>query len=61
MRFPPSGQKFDLKSMHQQALYNEYRMAKSQEAFRRAALRRSKTAQLFCHIFIAMSIGRMIL
>jgi len=35
-------------------------MAKSQKAFRRAALRRSKTAKLFCHIFIAMSIGRMI-
>jgi len=35
-------------------------MAKSQNAFRRAALRRSKTALLFCHIFIAMSIGRMI-
>jgi hypothetical protein len=40
--------------------YNEYMMAKSQSAFRRAALRRSKTAPLFCHIFIAMSIGRMI-
>jgi hypothetical protein len=35
-------------------------MTKSQKAFRRAALRRSKTALLFCHIFIAMSIGRMI-
>jgi hypothetical protein len=37
-------------------------MAKSQKAFRRAALRRSKTALLFCHchIFIAMSVGRMI-
>jgi hypothetical protein len=40
--------------------YNDYMMAKSQKAFRRAALRRSKTARLFCHIFIAMSIGRMI-
>jgi len=40
--------------------YNEYRMAKSQKAFRRATLWRSKTAQLFCRIFIAMSIGRMI-
>jgi hypothetical protein len=33
-------------------------MAKSKKAFRRAALRRSKTARLFCHIRIAMSIGR---
>ena len=40
--------------------YNDYMMAKSRKAFRRAALRRSKTALLFCHIFIAMSIGRMI-
>jgi hypothetical protein len=39
--------------------YNDYMMTKSQKAFRRAALRRSKTAWLFCHIFIAMSIGRM--
>ena len=39
---------------------NEYRMAKSQKAFRRATLWRSKTAQLFCRIFIAMRIGRMI-
>jgi len=38
---------------------NDYMMAKSQKAFRRAALRRSKTALLFCHISIAMSIGRM--
>jgi len=36
-------------------------MAKSSKAFRRADLRRSKTAWLFCHILIAMSIGRMIL
>jgi len=35
-------------------------MAKSEKAFRRAAELRSKTAQLFCHILIAMSIGRMI-
>jgi hypothetical protein len=35
-------------------------MAKSEKAFRRAALLRSKTALLFCPIFIAMSIGRMI-
>jgi hypothetical protein len=35
-------------------------MAKSRKAFRRAVLRRSKTAGLFCHIFIAMSIGRSI-
>jgi len=35
-------------------------MAKSQKAFRRAALLRSKTALLFCPIFITMSIGRMI-
>ena len=40
--------------------YNDYMMAKSHKAFRRAALRRSKTAGLFCHILIAMSIGRMI-
>ncbi len=31
------------------------------KAFRRAALLRGKTARLFCHILIAMSIGRMIL
>ena len=42
-------------------VYNDYMMAKSQKAFRRAASRRSKTAWLFCHILIAMSIGRMIL
>jgi hypothetical protein len=41
--------------------HNDYMMAKSQKAFRRAALPRSKTARLFCHIRIAMSIGRMIL
>jgi len=35
-------------------------MAKSQKAFRRAGLRRSKTARLFCQILIAMSIGQMI-
>ncbi|MBR3294604.1 MAG: hypothetical protein IKI69_09335, partial [Oscillospiraceae bacterium] len=40
--------------------YNDYMMAKSEKAFRRAALLRSKTALLFCHILIAMSIGRMI-
>ena len=40
--------------------YNEYRMAKSQKAFCCATLWRSKTAPLFCRIFIAMSIGRMI-
>ena len=38
---------------------NDCMMAKSQKAFRRAALLRSKTALLFCHRFIAMSIGRM--
>ena len=42
-------------------IYNDYMMAKSKKAFRRAALPRSKTAWLFCHILIAMSIGRMIL
>ena len=41
-------------------LYNDYMIAKRRKAFRRAALRLSKTAWLFCHIFIAMSIGRMI-
>ncbi|MBR3473708.1 MAG: hypothetical protein IKH34_01420 [Oscillospiraceae bacterium] len=40
--------------------HNDYMTAKSQKAFRRAALRRSKTARLFCHIFIAMSIRRMV-
>jgi hypothetical protein len=35
-------------------------MAKRRKAFRRTALRCSKTATLFCHVFIAMSIGRMI-
>ena len=39
---------------------NKYMMAKRQKAFCRAALRRSKTAGLFCHILITMSIGRMI-
>jgi hypothetical protein len=36
-------------------------MAKSQKAFLRAALPRSQTALLFGHIFISMSIGRMII
>ena len=40
--------------------YHDYMMAKSEKAFRLAALLRSKTALLFCHILIAMSIGRMI-
>jgi hypothetical protein len=35
-------------------------MAKRRKAFRRAALRLSKTALLFCHIFIAMGIAQMI-
>ena len=39
--------------------YHDYRMAKSQKAFHRAALRRGKTARLFCHIVIEMSVGRM--
>jgi len=39
---------------------NDYLMAKSQKAFRRAAKLSSKTARLFCQIFIAMSIARMI-
>ena len=43
------------------SVYNDYMMAKSEKAFRRAALLRSKTAGLFCHILIAMSVGRMIL
>ena len=38
---------------------NDYMRAKSEEAFRRAAKLRSKTAWLFCHRFMAMSIGRM--
>ena len=41
--------------------YNDHMMAKSEKAFRRAALLHSKTAWLFCHILMAMSIGRMIL
>ena len=41
-------------------IYNDDVMAKSQKAFRRAALPRSKTALLFCHIILVMSIGRMI-
>jgi hypothetical protein len=41
--------------------YNDYMMAKSKKAFRRAALLRSKTAWLFCHILITISIGQMIL
>jgi hypothetical protein len=40
--------------------HNDYMMAKRRKAFRRTALRCSKTATLFCHVFIAMSIGRMI-
>ena len=40
--------------------YNDYMMAKSRKAFRRAALRRSKTARLFCHILLAMNIAQMI-
>ena len=40
--------------------YNDDMMAKSRKAFRRAALPRSKTALLFCHIILVMSIGRMI-
>ncbi len=39
---------------------NDYMMAKSRKAFRRAALRRSKTARLFCHILLAMNIAQMI-
>ena len=39
--------------------YNDYKMAKSQKAFRRAALPRSQTGWLFGHIVISMSIGRM--
>ena len=38
--------------------YNDHRTAKSKLAFRRAALRRSKTARMFCHLFMAVSIGR---
>jgi hypothetical protein len=34
-------------------------MAKRRKAFRRAALLLSKTALLYCHIFIAMSIAQM--
>ena len=40
---------------------NGYRMAKSQKAFRRAALPHSLTGWLFGHILISMSIGRMTL
>jgi hypothetical protein len=35
-------------------------MAKRRKAFRRAALRLSKTALLFCRIFISMSIAKRI-
>lgn len=38
--------------------YNDHRTAKSKIAFRRAVLRRSKTARMFCHLFMAVSIGR---
>ena len=41
--------------------YNDYMLAKCRRAFRRAALRLSKTARLFCHMFIAMIVGQMIL
>ena len=37
--------------------YNDYMMAKSLRAFRRAALPRSKTARLFCHILIISMTG----
>jgi hypothetical protein len=46
-------------SKHRQ--YNDYMKVKRSKAFHRAVLRRSKTAMLFCHILITMSIGRMIL
>jgi hypothetical protein len=36
-------------------------MAKSEKAFRRAALLRRKTAGLFCQLLIALSVGRMII
>ena len=40
--------------------YNDCRLAKCRRAFRRAALRLSKMARLFCHAFIAMNIVQMI-
>jgi len=40
--------------------YNDYMMAKRRKAFRRAALRLSAAAWQRRHIFIAMSIARMI-
>ena len=43
------------------SVYNDYMLAKSEKAFRRAALLRSKTAGLFCQLLIAMSVGRIIL
>ena len=39
--------------------YNDDKMAECRKAFRRAALRLSKTAMLFCHIVIARSIAHM--
>jgi hypothetical protein len=42
------------------ALDNGYMMAKRHTAFRRAAPLLSKTAWLFCHIFIVMSIAQRI-
>jgi hypothetical protein len=40
--------------------YNDYMMAKRRKAFRRAGLLLSAAEQLLRHIFIAMSIARMI-
>jgi len=42
------------------AFYNDYMMAKRRKAFRRAALLLSAAAWLRRHLFIAMSIARMI-
>jgi hypothetical protein len=55
-----SGQPFLIFDFFYCSDYNDYMMAKSRKAFRRAALRRSKTARLFCHILLAMNIAQMI-
>jgi hypothetical protein len=46
---------------HLHTIENDDRLAKRRKAFRQAASLLSKTARLFCQIFIAMIIAQMIL
>ena len=57
--FPLPNQIFSLGLCSEEFIMN-YMMAKRNKAFRGAALLLSKTALLFCHILIAMSIAPMI-